>query len=564
MLTDGPVRLTWSGRLDNADDLVDPGGAPLQVADARRIGRVLAQGPEGVGRCLGDFACAAWWPEDRRLLLARDAMGMRPLYYASTGEVFWWASTLAALLAPEWLPRELNEGYFAEYLTDAPVTLTETPIVGASRVPPASCLTLRHGRHRVTEYWAPAVTETRRLGLDDAADQFRSLLQTAVTTRLRGSGSVAFQLSGGLDSSSVVACAHRAGVQAPATYSVVFPDHAEADETPTIEAVIARLGCDGTLVPYRAPGGRVQAVFDAALLHGDLPELATGELLFAPLLRRAAADGHTAMLTGIGGDDYLSGSVFRAADLLREGHLVAALRYLRDYRATWEISRAGALRAALVPLVPAGLARALRAWRPAPLPPWVPAPFAVRTDLAQRMRAGVDRVPPVRSAVLRQSLVHLGSGDRSHLHDALLRAGRNAGLDMRQPYLDRRLVEFLISLPDALRFHQRTPRHLQRYACADLLPASVLARIDKADYARITREALVAADPDATLQAPMTIVERGWVDLRQARALWAGIQQRIVAGDHSHDVRVQALWQILAAEASVRALSSRHRHVPAV
>ncbi len=560
----GPVRLTWSGRLDHPTELAAQMGVSAGSARATLLAAAVARGADGIRACLGDFAFAAWFPSDRRLVLARDAMGMRPLYYAATPDVFCWASTLAGLCATGWLPATLNEGYFAEYLADAPVSLTETPIVGAFRVPQGSQLELVRGVARVTPYWTFDPDDERPIAEGDAVDQLRALFTTAVAARLPADSPAAFQLSGGLDSSSIVGVAHALGVLPPATYSLTFPDRPEADESPFIDAVVARHRCRGTPVRYQAPGATGPAVFQPALDHGDLPELATGEVLFAPLLRRAYTQGHRVMLTGVGGDDYLSGSVFRAADLLRQGRVLSAAFYLRDYRAMWDISRIGALRAAVAPFVPEMVTRAVRASRPALRVPWLQAGFITRTGLPDRMKGGFCRVPKRRSAVVRASLVHLWSGDSSHLHDALLRAGRNAGLDMRQPFLDRRLVEFLITLPDDLRFRHRQPRYLLRRAFDAHLPPAVATRVDKADFARLTRDGLCAADPDGTLSRPMEVVARGWVDLAYARAAWQRIRQRIAAGDDRHDPEVQMLWQILAAEASVRALSSRHSDVPAV
>lgn len=560
----GPIRLTWSGRLDNSSELAASQGAGTGSTRATLLATAVARGADGIRACLGDFAFAAWMPPDRRLILARDAMGMRPLYYFATPEVFCWASTLAGLSASGWLPATLNEGYFAEYLADAPVSLTETPIAGVFRVPQGSQLELVRGAARVSSFWILDPADERPISEGDAAEQLRTLFTAAVAARLPAGSSPAFQLSGGLDSSSIVGVAHALGVSAPATYSLTFPDRPEADESTFIDAVVGRHHCRQTSLAYQAPGAAGSAVFQSALDHGDLPELATGETLFAPLLQRARANGHRVMLTGVGGDDYLSGSVFRAADLVRDGRLWAAARYLRDYRAVWDISRFGVVRATVAPFVPAWVTRAVRARRPALHAPWLQDAFIARTGLPERMKGGFYRVPKRRSAVVRASLVHLWSGDSSHLHDALLRAGRTAGLDMRQPFLDRRLVEFLITLPDDLRFRNRQPRYLLRRALGGHLPPSVATRVDKADFARLTRDGLCAADPGHTLSRPMDVVARGWVNLEYARAAWHRIQQRMAAGDHRHDPDVQMLWQILAAEASVRALSSRHVHVPPV
>lgn len=552
----GPVRLTWSGRVDNLSELAAQPGVRADSTPASLLASAVSRGADGIRACLGDFAFAAWFPSDRRLVLARDAMGIRALYYASTPDVFWWASTLTGLRASGWLPATINEGYFAEYLADAPVSLTETPLVGAFRIPQGSQLELVRGLARVTTYWNFDPQDERPISDGDACDQLRALFATAVAARLPAHTSPAFQLSGGLDSSSIVGVAHALGVQSPATYSLVFPGAPEVDESSLIDAVVARHGCRHTAVRYQTPGLIGPALFQPALDHGDMPELPTGEVLFAPLLQRARADGHRVMLTGVGGDDYLTGSAFRTADLLRQGRVVAAAMYVRDYRTVWDISRMLALRSAVAPFVPALVTRVVRAWRPAARTPWLQGDFTTRLGVPERMKGGFYRVPRRRSAVVRQSLVHLWSGETSHLHDARQRSGRNAGLDMRHPFLDRRLVEFLVTLPDGLRFRHRRERYLQRWAFSDDLPPMVATRDGKADYARLALAGVCAADPARTLSGPMAVVERGWINLEYVRAAWLRIQQRRSAADAPHEPDVRMLWQVLAAEASVRALSS--------
>jgi asparagine synthase (glutamine-hydrolysing) len=547
---------TWDGRLDAP--------RPSDRHDADVAAEVLAGNPEHLVDLIGDFAVASWWPGERRLLLARDALGMRPLYYAQSSDVFWWASTLAGLLSTEWLPRDLNEGYFAEYLATAPVTLSESPVIGAHRVPLAHRLDLVNGHARLRRYWTPAVTGERVLSLEDAEAQCASLLYTAVTDRLRAARSCAFQLSGGLDSSSVVAVARQSGITRPATYSMVFPAWPSADESTYIAAAETHLACHGTRVahPSVAPVGL--DVFASAVHAGDLPDMATGEFMQAPMLARAAADGHDVVLSGLGGDDWLTGSIFQAADLLRAGRPIAAWQFARQYRSVpWlDPGATTFLRTAAVSLLPESFKNWARGRQRGPSWPWLTSDLVRRVDLATRLRDAFERIPPMSSLVVRESLVRLGSGDSAHAREAHHRMARHAGLELRHPFLDRRVVEFLIGLPDHLRFRDGQHRFLLRRVMKDLLPPVIAQRLDKPNLDDVLLDGLRVADPPRVLHERLEVVERGWVNPAELHTLWPRAQRALREPWRNDDATLLSLWQVLGAEAAARALSSRDRSCP--
>ncbi len=542
---------TFDGRLDAPRP-----GTPGQAA---AVADVLAAPTDHIADLIGDFAFAAWWPAGRRLLLARDALGMRPLYYAHTPGVFWWASTLAGLLASEWLPRELNEGYFAEYLATAPVSLSESPVTGAWRVPQAHRLDLIDGTARVQRYWTPAVTDERIITLADAEAECGYLLRTAVSDRLRTARSPAFEMSGGLDSTSVVGVARQSGIERPHSYSMVFPSWPGADESTHIATAEAHFTCRGTRVAYQHVDPLGLDVFASAVGAGDLPDMATGEFMQAPMLARAAADGHDVLLSGLGGDDWLTGSIFHAADLLRRGRPLAAWRFAQQYRSVpWlDPGVSPFVRSAVVALLPESFKRRVRSRRTGHDWPWLTPALARRVDLAARLRDAFDRVPPMRSLVVRESLVRLASGDSAHARDAHHRMARHAGLELRHPFLDRRLVEFLISLPDDLRFRDGQHRFLLRRVMKDVLPQSIAQRLDKPNLDEVLLDGLRVADPPRVLQGRLQVVERGWVSHAELQTLWPRAQRALREPWRNDDGTLLSLWQILGAEAAARALSSR-------
>ncbi len=555
------------GRVDNRSDLDRWVGARVDgpMSDVECVADVFArpETPEAadVARLIGDFAIVAWQSQSRRLCLARDALGLRPLFYAWTPEVCWWASTLAALLEPDWIARTFNEGHIGEYLARAPVSLHETPIVGAHRLPQAHWLQWTPGRPpQVTPFWTPAIEDERPVGEAEAAEQFRALFDDAVRVRLRPAprGPAAFQLSGGVDSSSVVAVGARLGPP-PATYSIVFPAWPVSDESAYIDAVTHRHGCRSTRLPHTPGGPGGFALFADAVRHGALPEIASGGFLMRGLFVAASADGAGAMLTGIGGDDWLEGSLFRVTDLVRRRRWRQAWTFAREYHAAFQPERGAWTigRAAFGPLLPESVKRRVRARRREVRAPWLEPAFVTRADLAARLRAEFDRAPATRSFVVRESIARFWSGDAAHGREAMHRVAQQSGLELRHPFLDRRLVEFLIRLPDDLRFRAGQTRYLLRRAlAADLAPA-VASRTDKATFDQIQLDGLRVLDPDRLMREPLQVVERGWVRADTLPPLWARAQRAFDHGPTSDEPALFALWQVFGAEAAVRALSSR-------
>jgi asparagine synthase (glutamine-hydrolysing) len=169
-------------------------------------------------------------------------------------------------------------------------------------------------------------------------------------------------------------------------------------------------------------------------------------------------------------------------------------------------------------------------------------------------------VPDVAHPVVRESLARLTSGDAAFVRDALDRMAVPAGLELRHPFFDRRVVEFLVALPDHFRLRHGTHRYLTRRTYADVLPDIVRTRMDKPDIDHVVLDALRAVDPDAWLDH-LEVVSRGWVDREVTKDLWRRAN-RSRETHHPDDVSAPlVLWQIFAVEAWLRAVFSTPGHV---
>lgn len=433
-----------------------------------------AWGAEGLLRRLrGMFAFALTDTRTGATVLARDRLGKKPLYLARSGAGWAAASEIKALFAHPHIAPALDEDRVPESLANRFVTLDRTAFANVTRLRAGHWLEWRNGYTTVRQWWAPPEPDLDSPAEADVVDAVRERVRAAVRVRLVADVPLGALLSGGLDSSVVVAAMRTAGAEPLRTYTVGFED-AASDERAAARRVAAHLGTAHT--------ERVVALDAAALLeqvvwHADEP-LGDAAALPTLLICRAAREQVTVVLSGEGADELFLGypryTLSRIADRLL---------------AIPEALRAPAARAAAVLLGGrAGLAlrRLARAPRNALVRNalWMSgADPATLAALCRRSALGWERwfvpdhapVPAGRAAlgaVLRRDL------GAWLVDDVLLKLDKMsmaASLEARAPYLDHELVEFVCRLPLDLRWRGRGKRWL-RAAFAPDLPAATAAR----------------------------------------------------------------------------------------
>lgn len=546
--------IVFDGRLDNGDELRGSVGAEPPPSDAALVLAAYAKWGAGTpAHLLGDFAFAVWDAGARQLFCARDVFGQRPLFYAHGSRTTAVASEPQQLLAVSDLPSIPNEGALAEYLTASPMSMGETLWTGVTRVPPAHFLVADASGVRCGRYWdfdPGARLEYPRA--EEYAEHFASLFRTAIECRTRGAPAVGVFLSGGLDSSSIAGVAQglaRARGDAPVrAFSLIFPG-LPADETPYIDAVVAQWGLPS--VTLEARSGTREEMDAYVARYQDVPAYPNGSVL-DPLRRRAAAEVDV-VLTGYGGDDWLTGSPLHTADLLREGRLLAAARqYLHDIALPRRgYSPAGLLRTAIGPLLsPAARAvlRPLLGARPRTYD-WIRPEFAARVGLRDRMRPPAPR----RCGSHVQSAIRmLANSPQQVMGDELEdRAAAAASLEQRHPFNDRRLAEFAFALPESQRWSNGETKVVLRRALHAVLPPSVRRRHDKAEFTCTLVSAIEVLGGRAFL-SDLRCAEAGWVDAGAIRRVYDDMVGLYRRGDESYIPLADAVWSVAAVELWLR------------
>jgi asparagine synthase (glutamine-hydrolysing) len=556
----GPLRLasgtvvTPAGRLDERDELCRRLGVPeadrARTSDGRLIALAYERwGEDAFAQLLGDWALAAWHPDERRLVLARDHYGQTALYYHRRGDSLAFASSLKGLLALPEVPRRLDELQLARSLVLDVADGAATMYDGIRRVPTAHLVSFGPGGIRTREYWSLLDVPEVRLASDgEYVERLLDLLGAAVRARLRSRGPLAATLSAGLDSAAVTALAARElGGERLAAYTA-RPAHPEVaaempdvlvDEWPGAQLVAARYGN----VEHVAVDGRdvtpLQAIEHSLAAH-DEPEHAIPNLPWIrALLDGAREGGARVILTGQYGNGGVSwpGDPRRVVAALAAGDPRAAARRLRHLSRASRYGWGGALWHGLVVPARGRLAaeRALRdptrrsAWRDSVIAPG----FAARIGLRGAARANGWDPEFTRAGSRERRLAYLLPGKLptgAWWHQR----GAAQGIEMRDPTADVRVLEFCVGVPDEQFARDGHDRWLARRAVARLAPPEV---------AWNTRRGAQAADAAHRLRADAAAVTgavdriaasdaaREYLDVETIRRLW----EKVAAGG-SEDV----------------------------
>jgi asparagine synthase (glutamine-hydrolysing) len=549
----GELAVVMDGRIDNRDELraaLRGRGCRLRADhDSELVLRAYECWGENFPRELaGDFGIAVWDGTRRRLVCARDPLGVKPLYYQGNGSTFRWGSEPEAILADPEVPRTADEGMVAEMLAGYLVSRADTLWVGLKRVPPAHTLTVDARGIRLARYWPPESLADIRYACDaDYALHFRALLEEAVRGRLRAAGPIASHLSGGIDSSSVVALAQRllqsGSPPVPLeAFTQTYPAQPR-DERAFAEEVASRCGTKWHAVMPDPPGPEYYEA--QARRYLDFPDYPNGAAGSLAISRLAASNGCRVMLTGVWGNAFLEGSTAHLADSLRGGRLVEAIRCARsDCALLYDTGLASALfNGGVRPLVPSRIRRALSPLlRRAVVPQFMPAAFARRVGLRDRLRLP-EWAPPYPTFAQRGVYTSALTAWNVHAGEITERGAAMFGIEERHPFTDRRLVEFCLALPEEQRWRGTTLKVVLREAMRGLLPEAVRTKAEQPDLSFLSMEALAAAGGERVFEN-LRIAEQGWVDPGVAREMYRRAVGLLAAGDPRYAELVGPLWTI--------------------
>lgn len=289
-------------------------------------------GDRCVARLRGMFSFALWDRRQRRLLLARDRVGKKPLFYRCTGSTLWFASEPRAILADDAVPRAVDHDAIDGYLRFQYVPQPRSAFAGISKLPPASVLSWQGRSPEISRYWKLRYASTSTASFDDAMAQVRDLLVEATRLRLRADVPLGAFLSGGVDSSAVVAAMAEAGAAQIKTFSIGF-DEDRFDETEFARVVAERYGTDHH--EFRVHAAAVEVLPKLVWHYGE--PFADSSALPSFYLSELTRQHVTVALNGDGGDESFAGYSRYLAQVYaqRLGLIPAALRRSAARMAGW-------------------------------------------------------------------------------------------------------------------------------------------------------------------------------------------------------------------------------------
>jgi asparagine synthase (glutamine-hydrolysing) len=496
----GRFVLTADARIDNRCDLIAALGLGAHgdesIGDAELILAAYKRWGEGAPEHLiGDFAFALWDSTRNILFCARDAMGVRPLYYSHRpGRSFAFSSDITALLACGRVPRRLNEARVADHLLRNFDDRSSTFYEGVVRLPAAHALTVGRQSARLRQFWSLDPTRDLRLASDDEyAEAFRETFLEAVRCRTRSPLPVGSMLSGGLDSSSIACAANLVMPEASRplrTFSAIFPDLPEHELRRTDErSYLGTVLGSGTFDPSFVRATDVSPLFDWPCVSRHLGQACVAPNLYIhwQLYKAAAGKGVRVLLDGIDGDTTVSHGLALLADLTRAGRWI---RFLREARALAKTRsspyrfREIVWRFGIRSLVPERLVRMQHLRRSSH------GPQEGRSILRREFR---DHLRVDQRATEERHAAEEASDARVRHHRALMSplipyalefadaASSAFALDVRYPFFDRRLIEFCLAIPADQKLQRGWTRAIMRRALGGMLPREIQWRAGKAD-----------------------------------------------------------------------------------
>jgi asparagine synthase (glutamine-hydrolysing) len=485
-LTDehGRFVITNNGEIYNYLELA----APLRAAGHRfashgdtetAVHLYEERGDRFVEALRGMYALAVWDRTRRRLTLVRDRLGKKPLYWRFDGSRLAYASELKALLQDPETPRDVDRVALAQYLEYGYVPAPRTIIEGIHKLPPGSILTFEGGEPEVHRYWSPPVRVAEERPFEEDLERCLDLLRESVRLRLRSDVPVGLFLSGGMDSSTVLALVSQLGHDRVKTFSIGFR-HARFDELPYARLVAERFGTE-----------HHEAVVDLDAIE-LLPSLSFAfdepfaDASAIPTFRVAqlAATDVKVVLTGDGGDEsfggydrYLKHAATRAPSgpvgTVVTGAASLAGRTLRAVAPGATVTRRTRTWLRLAEMSDdqryiSLMEQSTRAQRAALL---ASDPLADQDGyLRSALEAGPEQLP---ARLMRADML-------TYLPEDLLvkmdRATMANSIEARSPLLDQELVEFMATRPADRRIRRRQTKVLLRAAARELLPSAVLER----------------------------------------------------------------------------------------
>jgi len=444
----------------------------------------------------GEFAFALYDRINDRTFCARDPLGLAPLYYTETEIGYHFASNIDTLLALPQVSKKPNLRSMSTMMQCFAVDYHDTMYQGIYRLPPGHRMSIENGKKRIERYWLPEKIEINyRISEEEAAQKLKTLFGRAVDESISTLEETAFEVSGGLDSSSVVsALAQKVDASQIDSYSMSF-EGLTCDEGAYVDALLAEYPLHHRKIPVGDLDYRnAYSLESLYALSPNWPISLTFAMLI-PMLAQMKKEGKKVVVTGQGGDHLFTGTPYVLYDLLVRGKFTAFYKELRSYRRPRNAFKAYVLR----PI--------LGEWSVEKIKKILGKEQKEKTFWDRCSIKNLSEQAGIKNPAFRSDLDAVTTAYHSTVMDGnIFHCAENYfGIAYRHPFFDRELLEFALSLPPEMKYGNRTIKRILRKAMQGVLPKKINRRRDKAEFSEVIDQQINAVDLDALFEDPCLV-----------------------------------------------------------
>jgi asparagine synthase (glutamine-hydrolysing) len=548
----GRYWIVFNGEIFNykelRDELISKGVAFKTCSDTEVLVQLYAIHKE---KCLnklnGQFAFAIWDKQDQELFLARDRIGIRPLFYNLTNGVFSFASEIKSIFQQESVFREIKPESLSQIFTFWTTITPFTPFRDIFELSPGHYLNFTRQGIKIEKYWQLDISgEDTRLSTDDAVEQFNELFTSAIRLRLRADVEVAAYLSGGLDSTSIVAFIKRIEPGILNTFSIGFTEK-DFDESKYQREAVEYLNTNHKSVTCTPED--IADYFPRVVWHSETPLLRTAPTPMMILSKLVKDNNIKVVITGEGSDEILAGyDIFREAKIRRfwasqPGSKIRPLLLKRIYS---DIPHLRDSNPAILKMFfgyklnntdDPFYSHFLR-WNNSnhikkhlsPAYKDLLGDYLPIADLAENLPAGFVRWDPLAKAQWLETTIFMSGYLLSSQGDRMAMANSVEG---RYPFLDYRVIEFCSKLPSDLKLKGLNEKYLLKKLVKGLIPESIIKR-PKQPYRAPVKSVFLSKNPPEYVKFMLSesyISQTGIFDYNTVSALISRIEKTGTASE---------------------------------
>ena len=517
------THIVLDGYLQNRRELIEKWHLSKESDSAAiALSGYLAEGEEFLTCLKGPFSLVIFEQKSAKFVLARDALGQRPLFFFAKDSELIIASCIAQIHKLKTESLSINYGYLAENILDSTQSPEQTCWNEIHRLPPATFAVWTNNSIRKTRYWTPNTSIASDLSFDDAAAWFADTLGSVVASSPYPEKETAVSFSGGLDSSAIAASASK--TVAPTLISMLFED-GPASEANYIESVQKQLSLPISFVYPKIP--QKSWMRDQVALSYDLPTDPNGWLT-GQIRAFAKAHGFSLIYSGYGGDEILTGKIFQKPSIVNQALLwtKSSLESIPAWQSVLEFSKRKFSKLRWYPL-------------------WCNPAFFKDTGIEERFRQ--NQIGLEGASAYQEYVWQLISGPHNaQLRDREQRESMADDVVQQYPFFAQQIVEFALQLPVSFFTDGNRQKLLLRRAFSNQLPKMLLERDTKAEFSHVSIECLnVHLETTPSLSELSNL---GWFDIPSLKKQFSLLKAPSAAASQERTCSYNQLWKILAIE----------------